>query len=122
LIRDFVKWDDQPASALSLVESILRAWRIALTEPWGPVYVCIDAGLQEQSIVSEEAARLLTDLERGRPSRPPSMSEEDADLVAGALRAAEFPVFLVDRVGRSEAAFHSLSRLAEDWGIPVVEA
>src|SRR5262249_52215136 len=38
-VRDYVKLDDQPATARALPESLLRAWRIAQTEPQGPVYV-----------------------------------------------------------------------------------
>ena len=48
LVRDFVKYDDQPYSLESVPESLLRAYRIATTDPKGPVYVCLDADLQEQ--------------------------------------------------------------------------
>ena len=40
LIRDYVKWDDQPQGAESVVDSMLRAYQIAMTEPRGPVYLC----------------------------------------------------------------------------------
>ncbi|HTD47423.1 MAG TPA: thiamine pyrophosphate-binding protein, partial [bacterium] len=46
-VRDFVKWDDQPASLASIPEAIIRGYRIAMTEPRGPVYLCFDAALQE---------------------------------------------------------------------------
>src|ERR1044071_9199498 len=49
-VRDYVKLDDQPASVAALPESFLRAWRVARTEPMGPVYLCLDAGLQEQTL------------------------------------------------------------------------
>ena len=52
LVRDFVKYDDQPYSLESVVESLLRAYRIATTEPKGPVYVCLDGDLQEQRLSS----------------------------------------------------------------------
>src|ERR1700752_3366951 len=45
LIRNFTKWDDQPASIGSAQEAILRAWLIANTEPRGPVYVNFDLAL-----------------------------------------------------------------------------
>src|SRR5438105_14011115 len=38
LVRDYVKWDDQPWDAESVPESFMRAYRIAMTEPKGPVY------------------------------------------------------------------------------------
>src|SRR3989449_5888667 len=37
------KLDDQPASIAAVPEAFCRAWRIARTEPLGPVYVCLDA-------------------------------------------------------------------------------
>jgi len=50
LVRDFVKYDDQPASVDAIPESLLRAYRIATTEPKGPVYVCLDSELQEKPV------------------------------------------------------------------------
>ncbi|MER3460897.1 MAG: hypothetical protein C4303_07265, partial [candidate division GAL15 bacterium] len=47
LIRDYVKWDDQPASLAAIPESFFRAYRLATQEPQGPVYLCYDAALQE---------------------------------------------------------------------------
>ncbi len=47
LVRDYVKWDDQPASVAAVPEAFARAYRIAMTEPKGPVYLCFDADLQE---------------------------------------------------------------------------
>src|ERR687888_1550477 len=49
-VRDYVKLDDQPATVRSIPESFLRAWRVARAEPQGPVYLCLDAGLQEDPL------------------------------------------------------------------------
>ena len=50
VVRDYTKWDDQPASVASVPESIMRAYRIATSQPQGPVYVALDAGLQEDEV------------------------------------------------------------------------
>src|SRR5258705_10840376 len=50
LVRNFTKWDDQPASVAAAAESLLRAHRMATTPPQGPVYICLDAALQESRI------------------------------------------------------------------------
>src|SRR3546814_10414034 len=50
LVRPFVKWDDEAITAQGVVESVVRAHKIATTGPRGPVYVSIDAGLQEQKL------------------------------------------------------------------------
>src|SRR5438270_6692007 len=56
LLRGYTKWDDQPASVPAALEAIVRAWQIAQTPPYGPVFVCLDAALQEQLI--DPATRL----------------------------------------------------------------
>lgn len=49
LVRDFVKWDDQPASVEAVPDSFIRAYRLATTDPMGPVYICYDGDVQEKS-------------------------------------------------------------------------
>jgi benzoylformate decarboxylase len=66
LVRHFVKWDDQPASAEAAVESLLRASQITRTAPHGPVYVCLDAHMQEGKLDRVVPA---PQIERFAPSR-----------------------------------------------------
>ena len=47
LIRNFIKWDDQPGSVAAIPEAMLRAKQISTTAPCGPTYICFDAALQE---------------------------------------------------------------------------
>ena len=47
LIRDFTKWDDQPASLQACAEALMRGYKITMTPPYGPVAVSLDAHLQE---------------------------------------------------------------------------
>jgi benzoylformate decarboxylase len=56
MIRHYTKWDDQPGSPAAAVESVLRANMIAATRPHGPVYVCLDADMQEQALEEEVPA------------------------------------------------------------------
>src|SRR5438128_6205303 len=63
IVRDYVKWDDQPQGALSVAESILRAYQIAMTEPRGPVYLCLDVELQESRLPEDFT---MPDLDRYR--------------------------------------------------------
>jgi len=51
-VRDYVKFDDQPNSVEATAESLLRAMRTAMTDPKGPVYICLDSDLQEQRLDS----------------------------------------------------------------------
>ena len=117
-IRDYVKWDDQPASLQGIVESFIRGYRIATTEPQGPIYLCWDAALQEQRLESPVA---IPDVKR---YAPPSLAQADPSALETAARwliEAENPVILADYVGRNPAAVPSLVRLAENLAIPVVD-
>src|SRR5215472_4289074 len=50
MVRDILKWDDQPASLQHFAESLVRAYRIAMTPPHEPVLLVLDTDLQEQGI------------------------------------------------------------------------
>ncbi|HET7340645.1 MAG TPA: thiamine pyrophosphate-binding protein, partial [Methylomirabilota bacterium] len=67
-VRDYVKLDDQPATVEAIPEAFLRAWRVARTEPQGPVYLCLDAALQEQAL---ERPLPIPDVRRFEPAAPP---------------------------------------------------
>src|ERR1700685_3201697 len=74
LIRAYVKWDDQPGSAAAAVESLVRGHQITRNYPAAPVYVCLDAAVQEGELT--EPVRLPV-VERHRPPEPPLPSAED---------------------------------------------
>jgi len=38
LVRDFVKWDDQPVGVEAFPSSMMRGYRIAMSDPGGPVW------------------------------------------------------------------------------------
>src|SRR6266540_6566565 len=80
LVRDYVKWDDQPASVAAVPEAFARAYRIAMTEPKGPVYLCFDADLQEGRL---DRPIPLPDVARFAPSSPP---QADAQVLEDATR------------------------------------
>ena len=116
-VRNFVKWDDQPASVEASVESLIRAYNLVTSEPLGPVYVCFDADVQEEKLTKPYE---LPDFSRyPKPTR--LQADADAlDEVATMLMAAKNPVVLADFLGRSDDAIKGLIRLAESLSIPVV--
>ncbi|WP_102348671.1 thiamine pyrophosphate-binding protein [Bacillus sp. Marseille-P3661] len=120
LIRDFVKWDDQPATLNSLEDSIYRAYRLAVTEPAGPTYVCFDSGLQEQVLPDNHKPVEPFDESRYVPDSP-GANPSSLEQLAEALITAEWPVILVDHTGRSDESFRLLSELSEEWAIPVLD-
>ena len=118
-IRDFVKWDDQPATVAAALESIIRAYRLACAEPAAPTYVCLDIALQEDPLPANVS--LPTDLARWTaPSAvqgDPRAIEQAAELLA----AARAPMILADRVGRTSEGVAALLRLAELLSAPVAD-
>ncbi|HZU07587.1 MAG TPA: thiamine pyrophosphate-dependent enzyme [Chloroflexota bacterium] len=118
LVRDFVKWDDQPHAIGDVPESLLRAYRTALTEPGGPVYVCFDAELQESPL---QAPPPLPPVHRYQPAPPIPAPEAAIRQAAEWLVNAEWPVALADRLGRSPEAFAALQELASLLALPVLD-
>jgi thiamine pyrophosphate-dependent acetolactate synthase large subunit-like protein len=117
-IRDYVKWDDQPASIQGIVESFIRGYRIATTAPQGPVYLCWDAALQEQRL---ESPVTIPDVNR---YAPPSLAQADPaalDKLAGWLIEAEHPIILADYAGRNPDVVPAIVRLAESLAVPVID-
>lgn len=117
-VREYTKWDDQPSAVDGIPDSFARGYRVAMTEPQGPVYLCYDAQLQEDPLDREirlptpEAARVPT-----RMAADPVALDRLADL----LVKAERPVILTEYLGRDHAAVRDLVRLAETLALPVVD-
>ncbi len=117
-VRDYVKWDDQPASLASIPEAMIRGYRIAVTEPQGPVYLCFDADLQEMPVSEKIPAPAVARY------APPSAMAADAqalDEAARLLRVADRPVIIAESVGRNAAAVDALVQLAELLAAPVID-
>lgn len=117
IVRDIVKWDDEPVSVDAIAGSLLRAHRTAIAAPQGPVYVNFDALLQEERIDGRSI-----EVPDG-PMPPSGLSAPTADLerMADVLSGAQRPVILADAVGRSQAGYEALVRLAETLQAPVVD-
>src|SRR5579863_2580324 len=117
LVRDYTKWDDQPASPGAAREALIRATWIANTAPQGPVYVNLDAEMQEAKLAEQlpplDAARYM----------PPIATAAPADLVqkaAALLKSAKQVVILAGRASRDEAAWNARVALAEALNASVV--
>ena len=114
LVRDFTKWEHQPASVAAIPDALLRAWQLAHLEPRGPVYVCLDAGLQEQRL---ESAIPLPDPASVAQPAPPGADPDAARRAAALLVAAERPLVLLGFAGED---WTDLLALAEALGAAVV--
>ena len=59
LVRDFTKWDDTPVSLQHFAQSFVRAYKIAMTPPYGPVMISLDAGLQQEPVKQPQRREAL---------------------------------------------------------------
>jgi thiamine pyrophosphate-dependent acetolactate synthase large subunit-like protein len=116
-VRDFVKWDDQPASVAAAVESLVRAYNLAVSEPQGPVYVCFDTDVQEQKL---DAPFDLPDVSRFPAPTRLSADPQALSRLVDMLLQAQRPVVLTNSLGRAAEATDGLLRLAEALALPVV--
>ncbi|HEV8584068.1 MAG TPA: thiamine pyrophosphate-dependent enzyme [Methylomirabilota bacterium] len=117
-VRDYVKLDDQPASVAAIPEAFLRAWRLACTAPQGPVYLCLDAALQEEALAHPVP---LPDVARFPPAAPPHADPRALQEAARMLAGARAPAIVVEALGRPPGTTAALCRLAERLAAPLVD-
>jgi thiamine pyrophosphate-dependent acetolactate synthase large subunit-like protein len=110
LVRGYVKWDDQPASPAAAREALIRAANIANALPQGPVYVNLDAEMQEAKL-PEPLPRI--DVARFRPRVATAPDPDMVKEAAERLRQAKSPVILAGRASRKLEPWHARVALAE---------
>ncbi|MGB6509458.1 MAG: thiamine pyrophosphate-binding protein [Xanthobacteraceae bacterium] len=117
LIREYTKWDDQPASPGAAREAILRGTWIANTVPHGPVYINFDAELQEMKISEQlpaiEVARYMPTVSTAAPA-------EVVREAAAMLKGARQVLILAGRASRDLDAWNARVALAEALNARVV--
>ena len=116
LLRDFVKWDDTPASLPHFAESAVRAYKIAMTPPMMPVALVADGDLQEDP--HEAAWPRIPKLTLAAPPQGDSGAVAEA---ARLLVSAQSPVIIADRAARTSAGMKLLLELAETLQAPVID-
>src|SRR5258708_29538919 len=117
VVRDFMKWDDAPASLQHFADSSVRAYQIAVTPPTLPVLIVADGPLQEDPI-PEDKRLSIPKLARMVPPQGESAAVNET---ARLLVAAENPILLPDRMTRTQAGVDNLIVLAELLQCAVVD-
>jgi thiamine pyrophosphate-dependent acetolactate synthase large subunit-like protein len=110
LVRDFTKWDDTPVSLQHFAQSFVRAYKIAMTPPYGPVAISLDAGLQQEPMKEHGEKPYIP---RYVPTAPPQGDSGAVKEAARLLAGAQNPVIVVDRAARTPAGVALLVQLAE---------
>jgi len=115
LVRQYTKWDYEIRTVENASLIVQSAFRIAGSEPCGPVYLTVPREIM--------AARLDGGIAYSPGDFPPAVSPQgDADALREAARLlaeAANPVILVKGMGRNPSAVASLVKLAETLAVPV---
>ena len=117
MVRDFVKWDDQPMAWQGFADSAVRAYKIAMTPPMMPVVLVADYNLQEPTI--PEGVKLS--VPKLTLPKPPQGDSGGVAEAARLLVQAQNPVIVVDRAAHTQQGIDRLVELAETLQAPVID-
>ena len=118
IVRDYTKWDDTPTSLQAFAQSMVRGYKIAMTPPYGPVSISLDAGLQQEPIGAHKSGLYIPKFNMpSAPSGEMSAVKEAARLLVN----AENPVIVADRAARTAEGVGLLVQLAELLQAPVID-
>jgi thiamine pyrophosphate-dependent acetolactate synthase large subunit-like protein len=119
LVRSIIKWDDQPSSPQALVESMCRANIMTRSAPTAPVYVVLDAGLQEMKLDNQSTPE-MPDLSRYTPPPAPAPGTESLDAALALIKTSKKPLVLLGRNGRKQSQWDARVKLVERIGAVVM--
>ena len=116
IVREFVKWDYEVRTNQNLAAVVSRAYKIAMSEPRGPVYLNLPREwlceqLESTQIFSESLA----------PATKMQADQASLEKATDLLMAAENPLIATKYLGRNPEAVPHLVELAELLAIPVVQ-
>lgn len=117
-LRGYVKWDYEVRSAHSMHHVVQRAFRVAGSEPCGPVYISLP---QDWLMEKIDGVKILPQ-ERHAAVTTPQADSNLLEHAAGILAAANSPLIITDHSGRRPNSVASLVDLAETLGARVVSS
>jgi thiamine pyrophosphate-dependent acetolactate synthase large subunit-like protein len=118
LVRDFTKWDDTPVSLQHFAQSFVRAYKIAMTPPYGPVMMSLDAALQVEPMKDHGEKPYIP---RYVPTAPPQGDSGAVKEAAKLLAGAQSPLIVADRCARTANGVKLLVELAEALQARVID-
>jgi acetolactate synthase I/II/III large subunit len=117
IVREFVKWDYEVRTNQNLAAVVSRAYKIAMSEPRGPVYMTLP---REWLCESLESTQLLSP-DSVSPATKTQADQAALEKVADWLIASDSPLIVTKYLGRNPEAVSFLVELAELLAIPVVQ-
>ncbi len=115
IVRNSVKYDLRLNGDEDLHEVLYEAFRIACTEPTGPVYLCFPMDYLSKEIEKPSAVPAAK-----KPAPLPPVDMETLGKMADILLNAESPVLVSGNAGRYHRNVDALIALAETLSVPVL--
>jgi acetolactate synthase-1/2/3 large subunit len=117
VVREFVKWDYEIRTNKNLAAVVSRAYKIAMSEPRGPVYMTLPREWLAEAMESTEvfAPDALS------PATKTQADQASLEKTAEWLIGAESPLIVTKYLGRNPQAVQYLVELADLLAIPVVQ-
>ena len=116
MLREVVKWDYEMKRGDQAGTVVDRALEMAMASPKGPVYLSLP-----REVLGEVMDRSpASNWERRARPRSPVPAPADVEQLAEWIEAARAPVVITGSLGQDPRDAVVLSRLAEQWALPVV--
>jgi acetolactate synthase-1/2/3 large subunit len=116
IVREFVKWDYELRTNQNLAAVVSRAFKIAMSEPRGPVYLTLPREWLCEALQSTELS-----VDSLLPATKMQADYAALEQAAELLINAQHPLIVTKYLGRNPEAVPQLVELAELLSIPVVQ-
>lgn len=115
LIRESVKWDFELRLNQQLSDVVYRAYRVAMSEPKGPVYLIFPRETWAERIENFKVPRKKNFF----PPKPPSGDPDSLKKMVRVLIDSEAPLLVPDMSGRNTNSVSALVDLCHTLALPV---
>lgn len=116
MVREFVKWDYELRAGQPVGALVDRALDIAMSEPRGPVYLCLP-----REVLADDAVPMRRDNVRPLGAVPPAPSLAAIEEAARLIAKADSPLIITSAMGRSVEAVAALSAFTSAHAVPVLQ-
>ena len=116
MLREVVKWDYEMKRGDQAATVVDRALELAMSSPKGPVYLSLPREVLGEHVDTPVESNRA---HRARPAAPiPAAS--DIEKLADWIASARSPLIITGHLGQDPRDAIALSRLAEQWALPVI--
>lgn len=116
MLREFVKWDYELRAGQPVGALVDRALDIAMSEPRGPVYMCLP-----REVLADDAVPMRRDNVRPLGVVPAAPAAAVIEQLAHLIAKADYPLIITSALGRSAEAVSALAALCSAHAIPVLQ-